>query len=342
MTPHATTALVKRLARGVGLHHVGICRAAPIDRGAYYRQWLDAGHAGEMTYLHRNVPYRENPAGLLPGCRSIICAALPYGRREPPESGSSPGAGTSASQSLKAVPRGTSLLKGRVAQYARGRDYHVVFRQLLTDLVERVRAELSEPAEFRIFVDTGPLLEREIAAAAGLGWIGRNTLLLHPRLGSYFFLGEVLTTLELEPDDVLTDHCGTCTRCLDACPTRAFPAAYQLDAARCISYLTIEHRSEVPAELHGAMGDWIFGCDVCQEVCPFNRKAPPAEQPDIAADVLPPALDLLKLVHLRSGEYRRLTNGTAARRASRKMWRRNAAIALRNAESRLEATGVRR
>jgi epoxyqueuosine reductase len=179
-------------------------------------------------------------------------------------------------------------------------------------------------------VDTGPLLERELAAAAGLGWIGKNSMLLHQHLGSYLFLGEVLTTLEFVPDTPTSDRCGNCTRCLDACPTKALIEPHQLDASRCISYLTIEHRTEVPEQFHQQIGDWVYGCDICQQVCPFNRHAPWATHPQITAERIPARLPLVDLLKLRSGQYRRLTKDTAARRASRSMWRRNAAIALGN------------
>ena len=180
------------------------------------------------------------------------------------------------------------------------------------------------------FVDTGPVLERELAAAAGLGWIGKNTMLLDRQHGCNCFLGELITTLDLVPDAPVADHCGTCTRCLDACPTGAFPAPYQLDASRCISYLTIEHRGQIPAEYCESIGDWVFGCDICQNVCPFNRKAPPGTHPELASERVPARLGLLELLILRSGAYRRLTSDSAVRRARRNMLRRNAAIALGN------------
>ena len=310
MTRVEKTSLVRDLAQKLGFDRVGITRPGPSPRAVYYRQWLARGHAGSMAYLHRNPELRENPARLLAGARSAVCVALNYRRQDPPTSG--------------------TASTGRVAQYVRGYDYHRVLRAMLGDLVEQLRQRLDEPFEQRVFVDTGPVLERELAAAAGLGWIGKNTMLLHERLGSYLFLGEVFTTLELEPDAPATDHCGNCTRCLDACPTGAFLAPYQLDASRCISYLTIEHRRHASEESHDQIGDWVFGCDICQQVCPYNRRAPLATHPEITADLIPARLPLLDLLNLRTGDYRRLTNGTAATRVSRNMWRRNAAIALGN------------
>ena len=309
MTPDEKTSLVKSLAAAIGFDRVGVTLARPLDRATYYKDWLARGHAGSMAYLHRNVELRCDPAQILPGASSIICTAVSYKRpASPPPAGGA----------------------GRVSSYARGRDYHVVLRGMLESLRAELQQAIGEPSESRAFVDTGPLIERELAATAGLGWIGKNTMLMHERLGSFLFLGEIVTTLELAPDAPATDHCGTCTRCLDACPTQAFPAPYQLDASRCISYLTIERRGDVPDELAQQIGDWVYGCDVCQDVCPFNAKAPLGANADLAAEHIPARLPLAPLSTLTSGDYRRLTDGTAARRASRRMWQRNAAIALAN------------
>lgn len=326
MSPSAKADLVKRIALAAGLDRAGIALARPIPRAAYYMSWLATGHGGSMSWLHRNVSLRLDPRQLLEGARSIICAALSYHR--PQEGG-----GTAV------VPGDTPALPhasgptGRIAQYTRGADYHVVMREMLTAVVHELRNQLVEPFEARIFVDTGPLLERELAAEAGLGWIGKNTLLLHEKLGSYLFLGEIVTTLELEPDAPLPDHCGSCTRCLEACPTQAFPAPYQMNASRCISYLTIEHRGIIPESLHAGIGEWVYGCDICQEVCPFNAKAPPATHPQILANRLPGRIDPQHLLEITPEDYRQLTRGTAAGRARRDMWRRNAAIVLGNVAS---------
>ena len=215
----------------------------------------------------------------------------------------------------------------------RGSDYHVVLRDMLHKLIDMLRERLQEPFEARICVDTAPILEREYAAAAGLGWIGKNTMLMHQELGSYLFLGEIITTLDLVPDTPVADHCGTCTRCLKACPTGAITEPHRLNASRCISYLTIEHRSALSADLQRDMGWWIYGCDICQEVCPYNRRAPETTHAEFQSRRLPAELPLVELIRLRSGAYRRLVRGTAAARASRNMWRRNAVIALRNAST---------
>ncbi len=323
MTPATKARFVKTLARSVGFDLVGVTLARPLERAAYYRDWLAAGHAGTMAYLKRNVQIRANPAELLPRARSVICVAINYRRADgyarPPRVEGSEGRG----------PDG--LLTGRVAQYARGRDYHVVFHRLLTELVERLRERLQEPFESRAFVDTGPLLERELAAAAGLGWIGKNTCLLNEKLGSYLLLGELITTLDLAPDEPVAERCAACTRCIKACPTNAIIGPRALDASRCIAYLTIEDRSEIPGDLQRAMGDWVFGCDACQQVCPYNARGPVGKHPELAGELFCARPDLIRLLALRSGDYRRLTVGTAVRRATRNMWRRNAAIALGNA-----------
>lgn len=273
-----------------------------------------------MAYLARHAALRENPAGLLAGARSVICAAASYHQ---PERAERTDAGKAHS----------GPLLGRVARYVRGRDYHVVLRAQLERLVDGVRERVREPFEARVFVDTGPLLERELAALAGLGWIGKNTLLLNQRLGSYVLLGEVVTTLELEADAPQTDHCGSCTRCLDACPTNAFVAPYQMDASRCISYLTIERRGEIPAEFRAAIGDWVYGCDVCQEVCPFNADAEAGTDDALLKGGLPARLELERLRQLTAEEYEALVRGTAAERARKDMWRRNAEVAAGNVET---------
>jgi epoxyqueuosine reductase len=215
--------------------------------------------------------------------------------------------------------------------YAWGEDYHVVVREKLTALLDRLRDALTEPFAAKVCVDTAPLVEREWAAQAGIGWIGKNTLVLDDQLGSYFFLGAIVTTLELEPDEPVADHCGTCTACLEACPTSAFPAAYQMDAPRCISYLTIEHRANIPAEFHEKMGNWVFGCDVCQEVCPFNRRASLTREPRFA--IRPPGAEPLlnEILSWTPEDYRAQLKGSAMKRAKLGMLHRNAAITRKNA-----------
>lgn len=309
-TPQTRSTCVRDLARTHGFDRCGIAPLGPISRAEYVKQWLAAGMAGTMGYLYRRRESRLDPSKLLPGARSAIVVALNYHQSAlPPESG---------------PPR------GRVAMYAWGEDYHVVMRDRLAALLAEVRAALQEPFEAEVCVDTSAIIERELAAAAGIGWIGKNTLTLHHELGSYFFIGSILTTLDLMPDAPIADHCGRCTRCLDACPTQAFPAAYQMDARRCISYLTIEHRGEIAPELQPLIGQWVFGCDVCQEVCPFNREAPLTREPRFAPQTPPAAPSLTELCRWDADTYRQAVAGSATERATLAMWQRNAKIAAAN------------
>jgi epoxyqueuosine reductase len=299
---------LKEQAHRLGFELAGIAPAAPADGFASVCAWLDEGYAGAMAYMHRHREARRHPSSVLPEVRSVVMVGMNY---LPPE----PAAGQPAAG---------------VARYARGADYHDVLRDRLDSLLEWVRAE-APGCRGRGVVDTAPLLERDFARRAGLGWIGKNTMLLNRRLGSYFFLGALLLDVGLRPDPPHTaDHCGTCTACLDACPTAAFPEPGKLDARRCISYLTIELRGPVPEELRRGVGGWLFGCDVCQEVCPWNRKAPPATEPAFAPRPDLVALDPVELLGMSEEEFRRRFRGTALTRPRRRGLLRNAAIVLGN------------
>jgi epoxyqueuosine reductase len=297
---------IKEQARRLGFELAGIAAATPADGFDRYRAWLDAGHAGEMGYMHRHAEARRHPDAVLPGVRSVVMLGMNYKPEQPTPS------------------------EARIASYARGRDYHDVLRERLNRLLDWVRGEVPGCAG-RGVVDTAPLLERDFARRAGLGWFGKNTMLLNKRLGSLFFLGALLLDLELKPDAAHeAAHCGTCTACLDACPTEAFVAPGQLDARRCISYLTIELRGPVPEELRPQMDDWLFGCDVCQDVCPWNRKAPAAAEPAFAARPDLEAVDPVELLSLSEEEFRRRFRGTALMRSKRRGLLRNAALVLGN------------
>jgi epoxyqueuosine reductase len=305
VTLAATTlaASVKALAARLGFDRVAIGPAHPPDHGGEFRRWVEAGHAGSMGYLERRTEERLDPARLLPGAASVVCVALGYYQGEAGDPTWEP-----------------------VARYARGRDYHDVMGPRL----ERLAAHLQESgARCRAYVDTGPVLERDLAARAGLGWIGKNTMLLHPALGSWFFIGVVLTTAELAADAALPDRCGSCRACLDACPTRAFVAPYVLDARRCISYLTIEHRGTIPPALRAGMGRWQFGCDLCQSVCPWNRKAPVTREAAFLPSRAYPGGEAV--LAMSDEEFGREFAGTALTRPKAAGMRRNAAIALDNA-----------
>lgn len=308
--PPSLTAALKIEADRQGFPLAGACPAVAPGRMASFRHWLDAGYAGQMHYLLDRREAYAHPRSILDGVRSVLMLAMPYST---------------------ALPRDPSHGEGRVSRYAWGaQDYHDVIHERLRRLITFLQGAAPR-ARARGVVDTAPLLEREFAQLAGLGWIGKNTLLLNKHAGSYFFLAALLTDQELAYDAPhATDHCGTCTACLDACPTGAFPQAYVLDATRCISYLTIELRDHIPVEHRADMDDWIFGCDVCQDVCPWNHRAPgtaePAFQP--RSDLNP--LNLRELFNLDEAAFRARFHPTPLWRSKRRGLLRNAAIALGN------------
>jgi epoxyqueuosine reductase len=313
VTSAELAARVKATGRRLGFDLVAIGSADPPERGGAFEAWLDAGYAGTMGYLERGRAKRLDPRRVLPGARSLIACALNY-YQGPQAAG-----------------------PAHVARYAWGADYHEVMEPRLSALLRDLTVAVPE-ATGRVYVDTGPLLERELAARAGLGWVGKNTLLLHPALGSYFFIGVILTTAELAFDGPpVADRCGTCTRCLDACPTGAFVAPYVLDARRCISYLTIEHRGPIPIGLREAVGTLAFGCDVCQDVCPWNRRAPVAAEAAFGGGAVPTLAELLTLT---DEQYRVRLRGSPLRRARRRGLARNAAVAVANAGDPAAAAAV--
>jgi epoxyqueuosine reductase len=310
-------------AQALGFARAGIAPATEADGFARLRAWLERGYAGRMDYLHRHAEARRHPSSILPEVRSVVMVAMNHGSR-PVATGGSPVGKPATGESPVATGR------GRVARYARGADYHDVLRERLKGLLAWVQSE-RPGCRGRAVVDTAPLLERDFARRAGLGWIGKNTMLLNKRLGSYFFLGALLLDLELRPDPPhQASHCGTCTACLDACPTGAFVGPGLLDARRCISYLTIELRGSVPEELRPGLGDWLFGCDVCQEVCPWNRKAPTAAEPVLRPNEELAALDLVEVLGLDAAEFWERFRGTALLRPGRAGLLRTAALVLGN------------
>jgi epoxyqueuosine reductase len=301
---------LKQYAHTLGFDLVGIAPAGPADGFDRLRDWLDRGFAGDMDYMHRHAEARRCPESVLQEVRSVVMLAMNYNPGDGPEEGA-PG-------------------KGRVARYARGADYHDVLRERLNQLLTWLQGERAG-CRGRGVVDTAPLLERDFARRAGLGWFGKNTMLLNKRLGSYFFLAALLVDLELRPDPPFeAHHCGTCTACLDACPTAAFVGPGVLDARRCISYLTIELKGDVPLDLRSGLGDWAFGCDVCQEVCPWNRKAPPAMDAAMQARPELESLDLIELLGLSEEGFRKRFRDTALMRSKRRGLLRNAALLLGN------------
>jgi epoxyqueuosine reductase len=322
------TERIKEKAYNLGFDLIGI---APADRAPHadaYRRWLDQGYAANMHWLGRNPERREDPRNVIPGAQSVVVVGLSYFLLDPPAE-------------LWDDPS-----RGRIARYAWGLDYHDVMLPRLRTLGEFVDKEAGHKLSQRSYVDTGPVLERDFAAQAGLGFIGKNTLLINPRMGSYLFLGEILLDLELDYDPPSPDGgascripgdskqigtCGNCTRCLEVCPTHAFPAPYILDSNRCISYLTIELKETIPAEFRPLLGNWIFGCDECQEICPWVRRySQPTQETFLQYNPENAAPKLLDLIKLDDDAFRARFKGSPIKRTKRRGLLRNVAIALGN------------
>jgi epoxyqueuosine reductase len=305
---------IKARAAELGFQLCGVCPAEPPPHYQAYGRWLEKGYHGTMEYLQRHMLLKGDPRRLLPSARSVIAVGLNYNQPNDHQEG---------------YPK--------IARYALGRDYHKVLRRKLRQLSEWLERE-HPGAEHRACVDSAPIMERDFAQQAGLGWFGKNTMLINSRRGSWFFIGLLLTSLEIHADKPAVGGCGTCTRCIEACPTGAIvfeDGRWQLDARRCISYLTLEHHGPIPEELEKRLDGWLVGCDVCQEVCPFNQ--PRTHQPERAqetreSDFLSrrsfPALD--DLARLEHAEWDRLTRGSAVRRVG---FSRMKYLALRALES---------
>jgi epoxyqueuosine reductase len=337
------TTLIKRAASEAGFDQAGIAPVRDFPELTHYPAWIAAGRAGEMNYLAaRNAQgdlKRASLCNTVPWARSVIVCAINYNTAQP--------------YSTQVRDRD----RGWVSRYAWGReDYHQAVMRRLRQVEARLRAASANACQYeapppetpapapspgsrhslktRCYVDTGPLVERVYAKYAGVGWTGKNTCILSQQLGSWLFLGVILTSLELEPDLPTSDRCGTCTRCIEACPTQAFIAPYQLDSNRCISYLTIEKRGTIPAELRAGMGRHVFGCDICQDVCPWNRKSLPgmADEFEPRPELVNPALEWL--AELTAEDFRRLFRGSPVRRTKLSGLRRNAVIAMGNSGNR--------
>lgn len=304
--------IVKARAADFGFDLCAIAPAEPFDALNRLTEWLARGHAGDMAWLERTVAKRLDPRLVLPGARAIVSCAVVYNTAEP------------YSNTLDAG-------HAAIARYAWGDDYHVTIERRLEAFETWMAEQSGEGFVSRRYVDTGPLSEKAIAARAGLGWIGKNTCLINQQLGSWLFLGEIITNLPLDADGPVLDRCGTCTLCLDACPTGALTEAYQLDARRCLSYLTIEHRGDLPDEAAAAIANHVYGCDVCQDVCPWNRRAAvsgdSAWQPREAWRPVPVA----EMAARPDDELRAAMKGSAMKRAGVKGLRRNLEASLRHA-----------
>jgi epoxyqueuosine reductase len=318
------TARLKEHARGLGFGLVGVATVEPSDHLDLYRRWVEDGRHGEMAYLAREdaLARRADLRQTMPSVRSAVVVGHEYFQEDPP-----------------GVPADPA--RGVIARYARGQDYHGAIKKLLLELHRWIEASVEGPVEGRAYVDTGPILEREMALRAGVGWFGKNTMLIHPKQGSYFFLGLLLLNLELDADAPFQeDHCGTCRSCLDACPTGALlgrdaSGAPVMDAPRCISYLTIEHRGPIPVELRALLGNRVYGCDICQEVCPWNdRFVRPAEDEAYRTrDGLdgPSLVDLAdRLLSLDDEGFREAFRDSPVKRTKRTGLLRNVCVALGN------------
>ena len=305
---------IKEAARGLGFEVVGITSVEPLARDdAAFQDWREAGFAAGMQYMTRNTHLHARPNALVPQALSLITLAINYYAEAPP------------------FAHGNRY--GRVARYAWGRDYHDVVKPRLVELTAQIERLAGRQLHARCFVDAVPLLERALAARAGLGFFGKNTNLLQPQRGSWFFLAEILLDLELPADGrPVSVSCGTCSRCLTACPTGAFAGPYRLDSRRCISYLTIEHKGAIPRELRAGLGEWLFGCDVCQEVCPFNRFSAETLWPELRPEAgAGRRLDLVELLSIDTDEkFRARFRGTPLLRPKRRGLLRNAAIVAAN------------
>ena len=307
-------AAIREEAHRLGFDAVGFARAEAHPHGERLRAWLESGRHGTMDWMAREPERRADPRAVLASAHTVISVAASYYRGDWP-------------RGAAREPNGAAT--GRIARYAWGRDYHKRLKKRTLHLGRAIR-RLKPGVRFALYVDTGPMLDRAWAERAGIGWIGKNTNVIRQGAGSWCFLGEIITDLDLPPSRPADNHCGTCARCIPACPTGAITAPYQLDARRCISYLTIEHEGPIPIELRPAIGARIFGCDDCQEVCPWNRFATPTALPEFAEKPDQQTPELIPLLALDDRAFRERFAGTALRRAGRDRFVRNAAVALGN------------
>ncbi|MEN4904329.1 tRNA epoxyqueuosine(34) reductase QueG [Luteimonas sp. TWI1416] len=314
--PQQVAARIRAIAAELGFQRCGIAGIELAEDEAHLRDWLAQGLYGTMDWMARHGTLRARPADLLPGTVRVISVGLDYGRNDD----------DSAWETLADGRR------AYVARYALGRDYHKLMRNRLQKFAHRIAEEIG-PFGHRVFVDSAPVLERALARNAGLGWIGKHTCLIDKRGGSWFFLGEIYVDVPLPIDPPASAHCGTCTRCIDVCPTQAIVAPYRLDARRCISYLTIEHDGAIPEPLRAPIGNRIFGCDDCQLVCPWNKFAKRHDEPDFRARNGLDTASLADLFAWDEDEFLQRTEGSPLRRSGHRRWLRNIAVALGNAPS---------
>ena len=303
-----TAADIKEKARSLGFDVVGVSPIGPFPESGFYSKWLEKGYGGEMHYLERQEAAKMTPDSVLAGARSVIVCAMNY----------------NAAQPRTAFDR----MRAWVSRYAWGEDYHEAMKAKVREIAAWI--EEASPQKTKAYIDTGPLLERVYAKYAGIGWFGKNTCIIHPRAGSWLFLGCIITDLELATDTPVPDRCGSCTRCIDACPTHAIVEPYVLDSRKCIAYTTIELRGEIPEAEREGIGHHLFGCDICQDVCPWNRKSPLSENPAFQPKpgLFWPELD--RLLELSEDEWRVMIRGTSMKRAKIKGLLRNLMVVVGN------------
>jgi len=314
--PESLKQAIKQEAHRLGFILVGVTTPDPPPHWSTYENWLTLGHHGEMAYLgnERARLCRAEPLCIMPECRSILVLGMRY-------------------PDPKTIPLHPELSsRGRIAAYSWGTDYHTLLPERLEVLADFIKEQVNHSISYRIYTDTGPILERDLAQRAGLGWIGKNTCLIAPGIGSYFFLAEILLDIEIPPDPPFeTDHCGTCTRCIQACPTGCILPNRTLDARRCISYLTIELKGEIPLVLRPLLGNWIFGCDICQMVCPWNRFASSDVEPQFTSQDIAIQPMLAEEILLSQDMFNHKFRTSPIRRARRRGYLRNIAVAIGNA-----------
>lgn len=308
---HELAGQIRARAKALGFELVGIAPAEPSRYADYLREWLQAGNAASMDWLHRRVDERTDPAAYLPQARSVICVAMNY------------------YVPLQVGDAEAPAYQGRIARYALGDDYHEIIKPRLHELSDWLKAARPD-AVTRACVDTAPVMEKDIASRAGIGWVGKNSCFINEHSGSWYLLGEIVTTIDLPPDQPAVDRCGTCTRCIEACPTGAITGPYHLDARKCISYLTIEHRGDIDPHLKPLIGDWLYGCDICQDVCPWNSKSLPTTDPVLQPRFPTGSLDVRDVVQWDDETYRARLKGSAMKRIKLPILKRNAGIVMDN------------
>lgn len=308
---HELAGQVRARAKALGFELAGIAPAEPSRYADYLRQWLQEGNAASMRWLHDRFDERTNPATYLPQARSIICVAMNY------------------YVPLESTDAESQTYQGRIARYALADDYHEVIKPRLHQLADWIKQQ-RPGAITRACVDTAPVMEKDVASRAGIGWVGKNSCFINEHSGSWYLLGEIVTTLDLPPDNPAVDRCGTCTRCIEACPTGAITGPYHLDARKCISYLTIEHRDEIDPTLQPLIGNWLYGCDICQDVCPWNSKATPTADALLQPRFPTGSLDVREVVQWDDETYRTRLKRSAMKRIKLPILKRNAEIVLAN------------